>query len=85
MSPVIYLADWTAKTILSLFGITISRSCTEGEEGEGGEPLPSSRSELRRQTGEGLANVGLVTTTDAFEAIAGDLEDPTDERLEHGA
>jgi CBS domain containing-hemolysin-like protein len=59
MSPVIYLADWAAKAILSLFGITISRSWTEGEVDEDGDPLPSSRSELRRQMGEGLANVGL--------------------------
>jgi CBS domain containing-hemolysin-like protein len=28
---------------------------------------------------------GLVTTTDAFEAIAGELEDPIDERLGLGA
>jgi len=61
MSPVIYLADKTAKAILRAFGITISRSWTEGEveEGEEGGPLPSSRSELRRQMGESLSNVGL--------------------------
>jgi CBS domain containing-hemolysin-like protein len=59
MSPVIYFADWIAKAILKLFGITISRSWTEGEEGEEGGP-PTSRSELRRMMGEGLANVGLT-------------------------
>lgn len=56
MSPVIYLADKTAKAILSAFGITISRSWTEGE---GEETLPSSRAEVRRRMGEALANVGL--------------------------
>ena len=54
--PVIYLADRVAKGILAVFGITIARSWTEGEAGE---ELPSSRSELRRQMGESLGNVGL--------------------------
>ncbi|WP_459193927.1 hemolysin family protein [Halosimplex sp. J119] len=54
--PIIYLADRVAKGILRQFGITIARSWTEGEAGE---ELPSSRSELRRQMGESLGNLGL--------------------------
>jgi CBS domain containing-hemolysin-like protein len=59
MSPVIYLADRVAKGILRGFGVEISRSWTEGEEGEEGETLPDSRSALRRQMGDALGNVGL--------------------------
>jgi len=55
--PIIYLADRVAKGILSLFGITIARSWTEGEAGE---EQPTSRSELRRQMGESLGNLGLT-------------------------
>ncbi|MFB6151422.1 MAG: CNNM domain-containing protein [Haloarculaceae archaeon] len=56
MAPVIRLADWAAKAILKAGGITISRSWTEEGEGD----LPSSRSELRRQMGDALGNVGLT-------------------------
>ncbi|MFB6296665.1 MAG: CNNM domain-containing protein [Halobacteriales archaeon] len=55
MAPVILVADWIAKGLLSLFGVDITRSWAEEELGEG-EP---SRSELTRQMGEALRGAGL--------------------------
>ncbi|MFB6074794.1 MAG: CNNM domain-containing protein [Haloarculaceae archaeon] len=55
MSPVILLADRTAKGILRLFGVRISRSWAEAEH----EAKPAGRGELRRQMGEALRDLGL--------------------------
>ncbi|UPV73694.1 hemolysin family protein [Halorussus limi] len=57
MSPVIVLADKTAKWLLSLFGVEITRSWTEAEEGDGREV--SSRGDARREMGEMLREAGL--------------------------
>lgn len=57
MYPVIILADKTAKGLLSLFGIDIERSWTEGEEGEDGEQEIASRADLHRRMGDVLAAV----------------------------
>lgn len=51
MYPVIKLADWTAKTILGVVGVTITRSWAE-EDPE--EDAPTSRAEVRRRIGEAL-------------------------------
>lgn len=55
MSPVIVLADRVAKWLLGLFGVSISRSWTEGEV----EGPPDTRGELRRRMGDALSNVGV--------------------------
>ncbi|MFQ3293224.1 MAG: CBS domain containing-hemolysin-like protein [Natrialbaceae archaeon] len=60
MWPVIYVSDWTAKWLLGLFGVTITRSWTDEETEEAAHELPSSRAELRRRMGESLSNVGLT-------------------------
>jgi CBS domain containing-hemolysin-like protein len=53
MSPVIRFADWTAKGILSVFGITITRAWADEEANEMGP------GELRREMGSQLAGLGL--------------------------
>jgi CBS domain containing-hemolysin-like protein len=57
LSPVIRFADWFAKNLLGLFGVTITRSWAEEEteEGEEGEEDVSSRGELRSQMGDLLS------------------------------
>jgi len=57
MSPVIVLADKTAKWLLSLFGVEITRSWTEAEEGDGSEV--STRGDARRMMGDMLREAGL--------------------------
>ncbi|MFC7080559.1 CNNM domain-containing protein [Halorussus caseinilyticus] len=59
MSPVIVLADKTAKWLLSLFGVEITRSWTEAETEEGGAREVSSRGDARREMGDILSRVGL--------------------------
>jgi len=57
-SPIILVADWTAKELLGLFGVEISRSWAE-EELEEGEAQPASRAELRSQMGERMSQMGM--------------------------
>ncbi len=57
MGPVILLADWVAKRLLGLVGVTIERSWAEEELG--GEEEPSDRAAVRRQMGDRLAGLGL--------------------------
>lgn len=54
MWPVIWLADRTAKALLGLFGVSITRSWTAGEGG--GEV---GRAELKQRMGDVLARGGL--------------------------
>ena len=56
MGPVILLADWVAKRLLGLVGVTIDRSWAE-EEVESEEP--ADRATVRRQMGDRLAGLGL--------------------------
>jgi len=58
LSPVIRLADWTAKALLSLLGVEITRSWAEEDIEDEGE-RPQSRGELISQMGSTLANSGL--------------------------
>jgi CBS domain containing-hemolysin-like protein len=61
LRPVIHTADWIAKTLLSLFGVTITRSWTEGErkdEGDVGEAL-LSHGMVRREIGAVLSRANL--------------------------
>ncbi|UPV99744.1 CNNM domain-containing protein [Halorussus gelatinilyticus] len=55
MSPIIVLADKAAKWLLSLFGVEITRSWTEAEEGD----EVSSRGDARRMMGDMLREAGL--------------------------
>ncbi|EFW92468.1 hypothetical protein ZOD2009_09173 [Haladaptatus paucihalophilus DX253] len=57
MSPVIILADKTAKSLLSLFGVEIERSWTEAEESDGDERKIVSRADLHREMGDVLSAV----------------------------
>lgn len=58
-SPVIRLADWLAKAILSAFGVDMTRSWAEEEvEEEGAET--SSRADLMNQMGGVLANLDVA-------------------------
>lgn len=52
--PVIYLADRVAKGVLGLFGVSITRSWTEAEEGGSEGPLTSPGA-LRSEMGEVLS------------------------------
>ncbi len=62
MMPAIWFADWAAKAILGLFGVSISRSWTEaeaegeGEGAEGEEAARGGRSEVRRRMGRLLSD-----------------------------
>ncbi|NHN58766.1 MULTISPECIES: hemolysin family protein [Halorussus] len=58
LSPVIILADKTAKWLLSLFGVEITRSWTEAETEEGAREV-SSRGDARREMGDILSQAGL--------------------------
>ncbi|ELZ27358.1 CBS domain-containing protein [Halogeometricum pallidum JCM 14848] len=57
-SPVIRLADWLAKAILSAFGIEMTRSWAE-EEREDGEEGTYSRGELMTRMGDTLGNLDV--------------------------
>ncbi|WP_435332815.1 CNNM domain-containing protein [Haloarchaeobius sp. TZWWS8] len=61
MSPFIRLSDWTAKAILSLFGVEMTRSWAEEELEEGADEGTNlaSRAELRTQMGSVLSQSGL--------------------------
>lgn len=54
MYPIIIFSDRVAKILLGLFGVTITRSWTEGEEGDATDA--SSRGQLRREMGELLSS-----------------------------
>lgn len=56
-SPVIIFSDKAAKWLLSLFGVVITRSWTEAEEGEVTEV--SSRGDVRREIGDLLSQADL--------------------------
>ncbi|WP_158056600.1 CNNM domain-containing protein [Halorussus halophilus] len=58
LSPIIRLADWVAKRLLSLFGVTITRSWAE-EELEDETPEADTRGELLSQMGDVLGNMDL--------------------------
>jgi CBS domain containing-hemolysin-like protein len=61
LRPVIRTADWVAKSLLSLFGVTITRSWTEAEnesEDEGSEAL-MSHGTVRREIGQVLSRANL--------------------------
>ncbi|MDS0295487.1 CNNM domain-containing protein [Halogeometricum luteum] len=57
-SPVIRLADWMAKAILSAFGVEMTRSWAE-EEREDGEVEATSRGELMNRMGSVLGNLDV--------------------------
>ncbi|MFB6249096.1 MAG: CNNM domain-containing protein [Salinibacter sp.] len=61
LRPVIRTADWIAKTLLSVFGVTITRSWTEEEVEEEDEarPILSSHGAVRREIGEVLSRANL--------------------------
>ncbi|WP_276301129.1 CNNM domain-containing protein [Halorussus lipolyticus] len=56
-SPVIILSDKAAKWLLSLFGVEITRSWTEAEEGE--DTQISTRGDVRREIGDLLSRTDL--------------------------
>lgn len=56
MYPVIIAADWTAKRLLGLVGVEISRSWT-GAEAEDG--VATTRAELREEIGKSLSQIGV--------------------------
>lgn len=58
-SPVIVLADKTAKALLSAFGVEITRSWAEAETEEGEAHEVSSRGDLRREMGDILSQASL--------------------------
>jgi len=58
LRPIIRTADWIAKTLLSLFGVTITRSWTEEEAHEADETL-SSHGSVRREIGKVLSRANL--------------------------
>ncbi|WP_458206246.1 CNNM domain-containing protein [Haladaptatus sp. NG-SE-30] len=73
MSPVIVVADKAAKGLLGLFGVEITRSWTEAEEGEGGEDGDRdivSRADLHRQMGDALAQVDDISQEREEEVLA---------------
>ena len=57
MKPAILFADWAAKAILGLFGVSISRSWTEAEteDEEGDADARGGRGEVRRRMGSLLS------------------------------
>ncbi|MFB6200910.1 MAG: CNNM domain-containing protein [Halorhabdus sp.] len=57
LSPVIRLADWIAKGLLGLFGVTITRSWAEEEAAEGEEP--ESRGAVLSRMGSLLRGSGM--------------------------
>ncbi|MFC4551850.1 MULTISPECIES: CNNM domain-containing protein [Halorussus] len=63
MKPFIVVADRTAKGILSLGGVEMTRSWTEAEEGgegtDGDRPRVTGRGDVRREMGDILRRAGL--------------------------
>ena len=58
LSPIIHLADWTAKALLSVFGVEITRSWAEEELDEGGDG-GRTRGELLSQMGSVLTSMDI--------------------------
>lgn len=58
LRPLIRAADWIAKRVLGLFGVTITRSWTEEKGDEGTEPL-TSHGAVRREIGKVLSRANL--------------------------
>ncbi|MFB6230404.1 MAG: CNNM domain-containing protein [Salinibacter sp.] len=58
LRPIIRAADWIAKSLLALFGVTITRSWTEGDEEDEKEPL-TSYGAVRREIGTVLSRANL--------------------------
>lgn len=57
LRPIIRAADWIAKSLLALFGVTITRSWTE-EEADGGDAL-NSHGAVRQEIGKVLSRANL--------------------------
>jgi len=57
LRPIIRAADWIAKSLLALFGVTITRSWTEGEEDE--KESLTSYGAVRREIGTVLSRANL--------------------------
>jgi CBS domain containing-hemolysin-like protein len=62
--PVVLPSDRIARGLLGLFGVEIARSWAEeglegGEDGEGAEPGPQTRGEVRQRTGDAPGRVGV--------------------------
>jgi CBS domain containing-hemolysin-like protein len=58
LRPIIRTADWIAKSLLALFGVTITRSWTEEEAHEADDVL-SSHGSVRREIGKVLSRANL--------------------------
>lgn len=58
LRPIIRVADWIAKSVLAAFGVTITRSWTEEDEGEDSEPLVGHAA-VRREIGRVLSRANL--------------------------
>lgn len=58
LGPVIRLADWVAKGLLAIFGVTITRSWA-AEEIEEGSGRPEGRADVMRRMGDTLSRMGL--------------------------
>lgn len=75
LRPVIRTADWIAKGLLSLFGVTITRSWTEEESGNESERAHlSSHGAVRREIGEVLSRANLSRERRAEILRAVDIE-----------
>ncbi len=68
--PVIVVADKVAKALLGLFGVEITRSWTEAEEGEDGESDIVSRADLHREMGDVLSQVDTLSQEREEEILA---------------
>ncbi|WP_435153556.1 CNNM domain-containing protein [Haladaptatus sp. DFWS20] len=67
--PVIVVADRTAKILLGLFGVEITRSWTEAEEGDDGGEIVS-RADLHREMGDVLSQVDHLSQEREEEIMA---------------
>lgn len=69
LGPVIRTADWMAKGLLALFGVTITRTWTEEEGGE--EKVLTSHGAIRREIGKvlGRADLSRERRTEILRAV----------------
>ena len=92
LGPVIRLADWTAKSILSLLGVEITRSWAEGEaevddgEAGAGHGRVQSRGELINHMGSVLSSMDLPDERrrEVINAIAIDRIQVDDIKIDRG-